>query len=100
VNRLLLSAGAGALLLAVALGSGYRLGVKNEQGRQAQALVDAMAEVERKEEAHRVATSAWLKERDKRLQLERQLNDEARQDPDADRPAVGPSSVRRIDSVH
>ena len=87
------------LLLGVVAERSYRLGVNVERGRTAQALLAEQAAADTQEAARRVGTEKWLAERDSRLDLERQLNEDARQDPDAARPAFGPASVRQLNRV-
>ncbi len=99
MNRRLVILASCLLVLAAVAGSSYRFGVNVERGRTAQALLEEQAAVDTQEAARRVGTEKWLAERDARLDLERQLNEDARQDPDAARPAFGPASVRQLNRV-
>ena len=78
---------------------GYRAGVSADAARHAAATRELNDRLRRAEEARRAATEAFLRERREAAELERRLSDEAREDPDADRRALGADSVRRIDSV-
>ena len=78
---------------------GYSAGVSAEAERHAAATRELNDRLRRAEEARRAATEAFLRERREAAELERRLSDEAREDPDADRRALGADSVRRIDSV-
>lgn len=99
MNRRLAVLAGCLLLLGVVAERSYRLGVNVERGRTAQALLAEQAAADTQEAARRVGTEKWLAERDSRLDLERQLNEDARQDPDAARPAFGPASVRKLNRV-
>lgn len=90
----------GALALSALTGwQGYRWGVDRTEARHAaaqEAMRDRLmrlAEDTSRIEAERLALEV---ERDA---LARDLEDAARADPDADRPALGPDSVRRLNRL-
>lgn len=89
----------GAALLAAVFGAGYLTGSRIEAAQHERALLAAKEDAEREAAKLRTLTATWLLERDARLDLERQLDDAARQDPDAGRPAFGAGSVQRLNKV-
>jgi len=98
------------LALALLAVFGTATGAAYLKGRSVGRAVDAEAaagEVQRLNEVIRLAGEAARSREAARLaEMERleatveQLRGEADEDPDADRPAVGPDSVRRINSVN
>ena len=102
-GRLGLAAAAVAVLLGAAAwwlhSSGYQRGYAAQRA-EAQAATRALnARLERSETALRVATRAYRRERQEAEATERRLADEASEDPDAGRRALGADSVRRIGRV-
>ena len=67
---------------------------------EAEAATRALnARLARSEQALRVATEAYRRERRQAEDTQRRLADEASEDPDAGRRALGADSVRRIGSI-
>lgn len=57
------------------------------------------AELDRLEKKHRELTRVYEAMLDRNDALQSELDDAARQDPDADRPAFGPDSVQRLNQI-
>ena len=79
--------------------AGYQRGYAAHRAETAAATRALNARLERSEAALRVATQAYRRERREAEAAERRLADEASEDPDAGRRALGADSVRRIGSV-
>lgn len=88
-----------ALALSALTGwQGYRMGVSAEETRQALLLTDAQRRaIERTNDANR-AEAERLALQAERDALALELEDLARADPDASRPALSAGSVRRLNS--
>lgn len=94
------------LLIAAALGFGWLYGEwQRDQGReaceirQAEDTRDLNADLRRLEQKHRELTRVYEAMLDRNDALQSELDDAAREDPDADRPAFGPDSVQRLNQI-
>ena len=96
-------AAAAVMIVAVAgwwaYGTGYERGYAAHRAETAAATRALNERLARSQDALRTATAAWQRERREAEELERRLSDEALDDPDADRRALGADSVRRIDRI-
>ena len=79
--------------------SGYQRGYEAHRAETAAATRTLNQRLARSQDALRTATAAYQRERREAEDLERRLSDDARDDPDADRRALGADSVRRIDRI-
>ena len=79
--------------------SGYQRGYEAHQTEAVAAARALNQRLARSQDALRTATAAYQRERREAEALERRLSDDARDDPDADRRALGADSVRRIDRI-
>ena len=78
---------------------GYRAGVSAEAERHAAATRELNDRLRRAEEARRAATEAFLRERRRLSDLEREVGDVASTDPDADRVCYSHGVVRSLNAV-
>ena len=78
---------------------GYRAGVSAEAERTAAVTRELNDRLRRAEEARRAATEAFLRERRRLSDLEREVGDVASTDPDADRVCYSPGVVRSLNAI-
>ena len=105
--RVLRSRGGSAIAVVVILvvagwwvhGAGYERGYAAHRAETAAATRTLNQRLARSQDALRTATAAYQRERREAEEIERRLSDDARDDPDADRRALGADSVRRIDRI-
>ena len=79
--------------------SGYQRGYDAHRAEAVAAARTLNQRLARSQDALRTATAAYQRERREAEDLERRRSDDARDDPDADRRALGADSVRRIDRI-
>ena len=78
---------------------GYQRGYAAHQAEAVAAARALNQRLARSQDALRTAAAAYQRERRAAEALQRRLSDDARDDPDADRRALGADSVRRIDRI-